>query len=322
MVPRRQANNRTLAAALSGLAREPLTDAGVVRRRVFVVGCPRSGTTLLQSLLHAHSDIHSLPETHFFQHLLASEESRMCGADDVEPRRHRRECRRRTLAAAGWVVRRRARRAWQALAAAGLAIEPPRGIEAWRLRAHARAFTAAMDRACRARCTSVWVEKTPDHLFYIAAIQALIPDARFLHVVRDGAEVAASLHHAARQYAPWRPFLDVERCVDRWERATTESLRWLDDPLHRLVRYEDLVASPQSTLRGVLNFIGCRDDAGLWQRYPRSATELIAADEPWKQGNLQPITPRRQFEAVFDDAQQQRVHERLASFAPQITRLR
>src|SRR5271167_4804558 len=38
--------------------------------RLFVVGCPRSGTTLLQSLLAAHPSVHSFPETAVFGRLL------------------------------------------------------------------------------------------------------------------------------------------------------------------------------------------------------------------------------------------------------------
>ena len=41
-----------------------LTDVDVATvGRVFLVGCPRSGTTLLQSLLAAHSQVASLPCT-------------------------------------------------------------------------------------------------------------------------------------------------------------------------------------------------------------------------------------------------------------------
>lgn len=40
-----------------------------VKQRFFLVGCPRSGTTLLQSLLAAHPEIISFPESHFFRHL-------------------------------------------------------------------------------------------------------------------------------------------------------------------------------------------------------------------------------------------------------------
>ncbi len=38
--------------------------------RIFLVGTPRSGTTLYQSIMAAHSQILSLPETHFFLNLI------------------------------------------------------------------------------------------------------------------------------------------------------------------------------------------------------------------------------------------------------------
>ena len=44
--------------------------------RLFVVGCPRSGTTLLQCLLGAHSQIISLPETAYFADLISGQRSR------------------------------------------------------------------------------------------------------------------------------------------------------------------------------------------------------------------------------------------------------
>ena len=37
-----------------------------IERRIFIVGVPRSGTTLLQSLLAAHSELTSFTESHFF----------------------------------------------------------------------------------------------------------------------------------------------------------------------------------------------------------------------------------------------------------------
>ena len=41
-------------------------------KRLMIVGCPRSGTTLLQSILSAHNDVFSLPETHFYPQLCSS----------------------------------------------------------------------------------------------------------------------------------------------------------------------------------------------------------------------------------------------------------
>lgn len=313
----RHAEARRLAPALRALARERAAP-GVVRRRVFLVGCPRSGTTLLQSLLHAHREILSLPETHFFQQLLASDESRQCERPEYEAglgRRRWRERKRHALAAFGLVAPQRVHRAWRSLVEAGLDAQAPTGMDRWRLVAHARAFTEAMDAHCLAHRKSAWLEKTPDHLYYIEAIQRHLPDARFIHVVRDGEEVVASLHRAAQAFAPWRPYLDVERCVSRWSRAVAESLRWIDDPRHRLVRYEDLVAAPALALHQVLGFLGCADDPRLWERYTAAASELILPDEPWKRGNLEPIAQRRHFETTFDAAQQRRIRARLSEVA-------
>ncbi|MCB1121339.1 MAG: sulfotransferase [Verrucomicrobiae bacterium] len=38
----------------------------VIEKRIFLVGCPRSGTTLFQRILASHPQIRSFPETHFF----------------------------------------------------------------------------------------------------------------------------------------------------------------------------------------------------------------------------------------------------------------
>jgi hypothetical protein len=45
-----------------------------IEARPFRIGCRRSGTTLLQSMLFAHSEIFSFPETHFFKFSLAIDE--------------------------------------------------------------------------------------------------------------------------------------------------------------------------------------------------------------------------------------------------------
>ncbi|MBJ3773817.1 sulfotransferase, partial [Klebsiella pneumoniae] len=76
----------------------------------------------------------------------------------------------------------------------------------------------------------IWLEKTPDHLFYIDHLRAAVPDVRFLHVQREGTQVVGSLYRVARDHPAWRPFLSLERCVDRWDTARRESERWRGDP--------------------------------------------------------------------------------------------
>ena len=44
-----------------------------MRDIIFIIGVGRSGTTLLQSMLHSHSEIHFSPETHFVKRFLNPE---------------------------------------------------------------------------------------------------------------------------------------------------------------------------------------------------------------------------------------------------------
>jgi len=54
-------------------------------RRTFVVGCPRSGTTLVQAMIARHPDVFSLHETFFFESLLGDAELRWAIAKRVRP---------------------------------------------------------------------------------------------------------------------------------------------------------------------------------------------------------------------------------------------
>jgi len=97
-----------------------------------------------------------------------------------------------------------------------------------------------------------WGEKTPHNLFYIEEILADFPDARFLHLVRDGRDVAADQLRSA--FGPrnifaaaliWRRTQEV---AARW-RAKLNKAQWLD------VRYEELATRPETVVREVLGFL-------------------------------------------------------------------
>ena len=199
--------------------------------RIFVVGVPRSGTTLVQSLLAAHSRLTSFTESHFFD-------------------RHF-----RLLPGLSMPVLTRdpAPRLWQFLAENG-ADPPPaargfggRGGEGsgkgsrarWlrpllpaRTRAAARGLLQVLDELSLARGAAGWIEKTPRHLRYLPFLQAVAGSLRgpppasgaethFVHVLRDGLEAVASLHRASRAWE--RPY-DLDACVDRWNEDVAFSL--------------------------------------------------------------------------------------------------
>ena len=279
---------------------------------VFIVGCPRPGTTLLQALLASHPDVHSLPETHFLQSLLRCEDQRRYArATPAQWWRSVREWRRGAMAAAGWAGPRRVRRSWAGMPE--LAQSAPASIASHpcRIREQVRAFERAWQAQCRHAGKHVWIEKTPDHLFYLDHLRRHMPHARVIHLLRDGEEVVASLYAAGLEHAQWQGFRDVGRAVDRWNRAAAESLRWLGQPGHELVRHEALLADPEGVLSRLCRFIGCDERGVVPAGHGAVLQALIRDDEPWKQARGTRLHDRRKFAKVFDPATQAHVRARL-----------
>lgn len=101
-----------------------------------------------------------------------------------------------------------------------------------------------------------WGDKTPLNAFCTDWILAVFPDARFIHMVRDGADAVRSYVAAGLQP-------DVDSAARRWRRsvrAVETFARRHPDRCH-VVRYESLVTQPVETVRGVCDFLGFAFDA-------------------------------------------------------------
>jgi hypothetical protein len=115
-------------------------------------------------------------------------------------------------------------------------------------------------------------DKTPGHIFWISDIVALLPETRIIHLVRDGRDVAASMRGL------WfGPGDNMPKLAESWltslaagfESAKAHPDRYLE------VRYEDLVASPEPTLRRVLAAIDLPFDSAVLRHYERAADRLL-----------------------------------------------
>ena len=141
---------------------------------IFLVGCPRSGTTLLQRLLDAHREIAIAPETFFVRHFW---KKRRRYEEDFDP-----DGRARLIAAF-----------------AETAEFHEMGFDAERLADAiadapdvATAFGRVLDRFAATRGVRRVGEKTPNHLLAMRTLEKLYPEARFLHIVRDPRAVVDS----------------------------------------------------------------------------------------------------------------------------------
>ncbi len=267
--------------------------------RFFLVGFPRSGTTLLQSLLAGHPQIAIPPETWFFMRLASWKKTYRC----LKP------------------TRRNLRERLELLAAIDPRLAPHPAIGAMPAAfaggATARYVDALDSLAARAGAT-IWVEKTPIHLHRIPLIRRRVEGVRFIHLVREGLPAIASLYSVAREYpADWgRRSLD--ECIERWRLDARLSCQYHSEPGHCFVSYERLVDNPSRTLARLCAELGVADDhtaiEAMTDAY-RSQSARLSLNEPWKSGVAAPIVDRNRsrLDSLWSPAEQREIGARIAA---------
>src|ERR1700683_252632 len=116
-----------------------------------------------------------------------------------------------------------------------------------------------MEQNARDQNVDRWAECTPEHVLYMSWIKQEIPDALFVHIIRDGRDVALSLKKQrwVRPF-PWDENKEVRVAGASWEWIVGKGRhfgRSLGSDYVEL-RYEDLLSDPQLTLQKLGRFIG------------------------------------------------------------------
>jgi hypothetical protein len=204
-------------------------------------GCGRSGTTLLRMMLDSHRRICCGPESSVFR---------------------RRAVHPDALAGKFGFDRDEVRSLYDS------ARSRPAFIESF--------AALCMQKSGKAR----WAEKTPRNIGRLAVIFRCFPAARFVHVLRDGRDVACSLRTHPRHRVvdgklvpldTWKPIAGGAR---RWVRDIEASRKWWSDPRFHTVRYEDLVLNPRPVLERLMTFLG--------EDWDEAMLAHAAADSPFR----------------------------------------
>ena len=206
---------------------------------VFVIGCSRSGTTLLYHML--------LSSGNFAIYRMESMIFTL-----LEPRF-------RPLT--NPLNKRRMLDAWYGTRLYGRSGLEPSEIEP-RIMAECQNggdfLRIVMEQMCRKQGVERWAETTPEHLLYIPRIKETIPNALIVHVIRDGRDVALSWEklHQIRPF-PWDRKRPAMAAAIYWEwivNKVREAGRKLGGDYIE-VHYEDLVRKPAEVLKNLEPFI-------------------------------------------------------------------
>jgi hypothetical protein len=220
----------------------------------FIVGVGRSGTTLLRLMLDAHPDLAIPPDTTFIPLVVENCQD----ADDPWG------CFVETLTS---------HRRWADSHVDGYALkERVAAIRPFSTSDALRAFyTLYAERFGKPR----WGDKTPNYLLQMMLIQTLLPEARFIHLIRDGRDVALSVIEERRG-------MTIQKAAKRWVTKIREGRRQADGlPFYLEVRYEDLVLDSEATLRQICAFIDLPWHPCMLQYYNRAEerlAELVTVD--------------------------------------------
>jgi hypothetical protein len=220
----------------------------------FVVGVARSGTTLVRAILDSHPDLAIPGESHFLAEMARSPD-RYLAADGFRVGRFLQDVLSHQRFQRWGLPEERMHRL--------LRDDPPVDLAA--------AFRRLYEAYALGQGKRRYGDKTPAYVHHISVLGALFPEARFVHVVRDGRDVALS-HVAHPSFTRTVPEVALvwRRGVERGRRTGLA----LGPGRYREVRYEDLLEDPEGVSRSLCKFL-VLDYHPAMLRYHERAEEII-----------------------------------------------
>lgn len=126
----------------------------------------------------------------------------------------------------------------------------------------------------------LWGDKNIHSLSYVGPIKDMFPNAKFIHIVRDARDVVVSL-----KQVPWLFYKFPKKPLRYLNNIIGGAYTWNDglDLLNECVagigsdnfleiRYEDLLSQPRSVMQGICSFLGIEFEEGMFEFYKNDRT--------------------------------------------------
>ena len=228
-------------------------------KRVMIVGCPRSGTTLLQAILSAHYEVFSLPETHFYPQLCSSNPFfRYLGISTQAARNN--------------------------LLQIGHDHLNKKIITSLSTKKLSQSFLEALDQASRIRGKTTWIEKTPQNLWFIPFIKSITKNISFIHIEREPKDVIASIHYASTKHPESWGYQNIDHCINLYYESKVISDQYRSTESHYFCKYEDLTTDTTNVIKGMLKFCKLEFYEDLLHNYKKSRNFISQESDLWTSG--------------------------------------
>ena len=245
---------------------------------VFIVGSPRSGTTLLQRMVDAHPQIAVVHETHWITRYF-EKRTGLTSEGFVTP-----ELIPKLLEYRRFPKMKVGREELERLINSDEPVSYPSFV------------SAIFDLYGQRKGKSLVGDKTPSYVLSLPTLHGLWPTAKFVHIIRDGRDVCLSMLNwkkaqvAAGRLATWTeaPVLTTALWWKQRVRLGQEDGIALGPELYYEIRYETLVSQPATECAALCDFLGLLYDDAMLRFYEgrEKADFGLGAKKAWR-----PITP-------------------------------
>jgi len=214
----------------------------------FIVGSGRSGTNLLRMMLDSHPQMAVLPETHFIPDAVRAAQLNKQNPGDAffdAIRQHQRwsDFRLDETELREHIIK----------------IKPFDLATA--LRVFYRTYANRFDKL-------LWGDHTPAYAYQVDLIKGILPEAHFIHLLRDGRDVVLS--YRGLWFAPNADF----KIASQWLSRTLYAQQAIKHKHYLQIRYERLITDPQETLRRICGFLRLDWDPAMLEYFERTPERI------------------------------------------------
>jgi hypothetical protein len=248
-----------MSASAASTQRQPISEDWIDVPPVFIVGCPRSGTTLLRLMLSAHSRISISSEGAYIYRLRSTRPSYR----DLSHPRHLKALYKELLP----------------LLETEKFLSSPSFDQLLRwvgqfgadLRSIITFYGTWEARAAGKERLAWWGDNAPYHVYHVPFFNHLFPSSKLILMIRDPRDVYAS-SKAALDY-------DLHTAVGEWEKSLLDGVlaqSYLGPERVRQLKYEDLVMAPRARLQDLCAFLGVEYEEAMFSYHHSDAAKAVA----------------------------------------------